>query len=379
MHVDGFRFDLAATLARELHDVDRLSAFFDLIQQDPVVRTGEADRRAVGRGGGRLPGGELPAVVVGVERSLPRQHPRRVAGPAPAASTSSPRGSPAHRTSTRPAVGDPTPASTSSPPTTASRSPTSSRTTTSTTRRTARAAVTAPTTTGRGTAGSRARPTTRRSTSCVPANNGTSSPRCCSPRECRCCSRATRWVGPRAATTTPTRSTTRCRGCTGTSLDSDLLEFSRRLIAYRTANPVLHRRRFLRGHTPESDASPTDDVLPDSAWFTPAGNRDDRRRLAGRSRRDRAVAQRGSRRGRPPRRGDPGHHRRSSCSTPGRTTSTRRCRPPIWGRAWSRSFDTAIAQATAPVRFPAGAVVTVDGRSVVVLELLAEDVGTPSG
>jgi len=37
MHVDGFRFDLAATLARELHDVDRLSSFFDLIQQDPIV------------------------------------------------------------------------------------------------------------------------------------------------------------------------------------------------------------------------------------------------------------------------------------------------------------------------------------------------------
>ncbi len=37
MHVDGFRFDLAATLARELHDVDRLSAFFDLIQQDPIL------------------------------------------------------------------------------------------------------------------------------------------------------------------------------------------------------------------------------------------------------------------------------------------------------------------------------------------------------
>jgi isoamylase len=37
MHVDGFRFDLAATLARELHDVDRLSSFFDLIQQDPVI------------------------------------------------------------------------------------------------------------------------------------------------------------------------------------------------------------------------------------------------------------------------------------------------------------------------------------------------------
>jgi isoamylase len=37
MHVDGFRFDLAAALARELHDVDRLSAFFDVIHQDPVI------------------------------------------------------------------------------------------------------------------------------------------------------------------------------------------------------------------------------------------------------------------------------------------------------------------------------------------------------
>ena len=37
MHVDGFRFDLASALARELHAVDRLSAFFDVIQQDPVI------------------------------------------------------------------------------------------------------------------------------------------------------------------------------------------------------------------------------------------------------------------------------------------------------------------------------------------------------
>ncbi|WP_322761033.1 glycogen debranching protein GlgX [Frankia sp. Cr2] len=37
MHVDGFRFDLAATLAREFYEVDRLSSFFDLVQQDPVV------------------------------------------------------------------------------------------------------------------------------------------------------------------------------------------------------------------------------------------------------------------------------------------------------------------------------------------------------
>lgn len=37
MHVDGFRFDLASTLARELHEVDRLSSFFDIIHQDPLI------------------------------------------------------------------------------------------------------------------------------------------------------------------------------------------------------------------------------------------------------------------------------------------------------------------------------------------------------
>jgi glycogen operon protein len=37
MHVDGFRFDLAAALARGLHDIDKLSAFFELINQDPVI------------------------------------------------------------------------------------------------------------------------------------------------------------------------------------------------------------------------------------------------------------------------------------------------------------------------------------------------------
>ncbi len=37
MHVDGFRFDLASTLARQFHEVDRLSAFFDIVHQDPVI------------------------------------------------------------------------------------------------------------------------------------------------------------------------------------------------------------------------------------------------------------------------------------------------------------------------------------------------------
>jgi glycogen operon protein len=53
MHVDGFRFDLASTLARELHDVDRLSAFFDIIHQDPILSTTKliAEPWDVGEGG----------------------------------------------------------------------------------------------------------------------------------------------------------------------------------------------------------------------------------------------------------------------------------------------------------------------------------------
>jgi glycogen operon protein len=60
MHVDGFRFDLASALARELHDVDRLSAFFDLVQQDPVVSQVKliAEPWDVGEGGYQV--GQFP-------------------------------------------------------------------------------------------------------------------------------------------------------------------------------------------------------------------------------------------------------------------------------------------------------------------------------
>jgi isoamylase len=53
MHVDGFRFDLAATLARGLHEVDRLATFFHLVQQDPVLRKVKliAEPWDVGEGG----------------------------------------------------------------------------------------------------------------------------------------------------------------------------------------------------------------------------------------------------------------------------------------------------------------------------------------
>ncbi len=53
MHIDGFRFDLAAALARELYDVDRLSAFFDIIHQDPIISRVKliAEPWDVGKGG----------------------------------------------------------------------------------------------------------------------------------------------------------------------------------------------------------------------------------------------------------------------------------------------------------------------------------------
>jgi glycogen operon protein len=62
MHVDGFRFDLASTLARELHDVDRLSAFFDVINQDPVLSKVKliAEPWDVGEGGYQV--GKFPAL-----------------------------------------------------------------------------------------------------------------------------------------------------------------------------------------------------------------------------------------------------------------------------------------------------------------------------
>jgi glycogen operon protein len=62
MHVDGFRFDLAAALARELHDVDRLSAFFDVINQDPVLSKVKliAEPWDVGEGGYQV--GRFPAL-----------------------------------------------------------------------------------------------------------------------------------------------------------------------------------------------------------------------------------------------------------------------------------------------------------------------------
>lgn len=61
MHVDGFRFDLASALARELHAVDRLGAFFDIIHQDPIISRAKliAEPWDLGEGGYQV--GQFPA------------------------------------------------------------------------------------------------------------------------------------------------------------------------------------------------------------------------------------------------------------------------------------------------------------------------------
>ncbi len=70
MHVDGFRFDLAWALARGLHEVDRLTAFFDIIHQDPVLSQVKLIAEPWDVGPRRLPGRQLPGAVGRVERHL---------------------------------------------------------------------------------------------------------------------------------------------------------------------------------------------------------------------------------------------------------------------------------------------------------------------
>ena len=173
MHVDGFRFDLASTLAREFYDVDRLSAFFELVQQDPTVSQVKliAEPWDVGPGGyqvGNFPpqwtewNGKYRDTVRDYWRGEPAtldEFASRLTGSADLYEHT------ARRPSRR---------STSSPPTTGSRCGTWCPTTRSTTRPTARTTTTARATTGRGTAAWRARPTIRRSTRCGPASSATS-------------------------------------------------------------------------------------------------------------------------------------------------------------------------------------------------------------
>ena len=73
MHVDGFRFDLATTLAREQHAFDPLRRVLRHRTPGPGAIAGQANRGAVGPGRRRLPGGRISARLVRLERPLPRR------------------------------------------------------------------------------------------------------------------------------------------------------------------------------------------------------------------------------------------------------------------------------------------------------------------
>ncbi len=218
MHVDGFRFDLAATLVRGEHGISKYSAFLAIIHQDPVSESGQAHRRAVGHRRGRLSGGQFPRALGRVERALPRHRAallegRRIAGRRvrlPAERQFGPV--PDQRQAAR------TRASISSPRTTASRSTTSSATTRSTTRPTARTTATATTTTTRGTAAWKG-PTDDPKINALRAAAAAQFPRDAVPvaRACRCCWRATNTAARRTATTTPIARTTRSAGWAGSA------------------------------------------------------------------------------------------------------------------------------------------------------------------
>ena len=162
MHVDGFRFDLAPTLARQDGGFDRVVGVLRPGVAGPGGVAGQADRRAVGRRPGRqLRRRPVPAAVAGVERQVPRHHARLLAQPRRSARrVRHPLrrlvGPVRRRRAAPDRVGQPDHRARRLHP-----APTWSPTTTSTTRPTARTTGTAPTTTARGTAASRAPPTTR--------------------------------------------------------------------------------------------------------------------------------------------------------------------------------------------------------------------------
>ena len=232
---------------------------------DPLP--GEADRRAVGRRAGRLPGRELPDPLVGVERHLPRHDARLLARTRRRCATSH-RASAARPTSTRPTAAGRSRRSTSSPRTTASRCATSSRTTTSTTRRTARRTATAPTTTARGTAASRARPT-------IPSVNAL---RARQQRNFLATLLLSQGVpmllgGDEIGRTQRGNNNAWCQDneiswIDWAAGDEELLAFTRRLIELRRAHPVFRRTKFFDG---------TGEQLPDVWWMRPDGRRMTRR------------------------------------------------------------------------------------------------------
>ena len=214
-HVDGFRFDLASALAREFHEVNRLSAFFDIVFQDPVLSQVKliAEPWDVGEGGYQV--GNFPVLWTewnGPYRDTIRDYWRGVAPVGEFATRFAGSADLYERDGRRPFA--------SINFVTAHDGFTLADLVSYNDKHNEANLednATAPTTTGAGTAASRDRPTTPTSSRCGPASSATSSRPCSSRRACRCCSPATSSVGVRVGTTTRTARTTRSRGSTGIS------------------------------------------------------------------------------------------------------------------------------------------------------------------
>ena len=264
-HVDGFRFDLASALAREFYDVDRLSAFFDTIHQDPVLSQVKliAEPWDVGPGGYQV--GNFPVLWAewnGKYRDAVRdfwrgqgsvgEFAQRFTGSSdlysddgrtPFASINfvtahdgfTLRDLVSYNEKHNEANGEDNRDGDRRQPLLEPAAP-------------------------------RGRPTIRPCSPYAPASSGTSSRRSCSRRACRCCS-----AGDELGRTQGGNNNAWCQDneiswFDWADADSDLLEFARRVIALRREHPVFRRTSFLSGRAGESG-------LPDAWWFRPDGRR----------------------------------------------------------------------------------------------------------
>ena len=355
-HVDGFRFDLASALAREFYDVDRLSAFFDIIHQDPVLSQVKliAEPWDVGPGGYQV--GNFPILWSewnGIYRDTMRDFWR---GRASLASFASRFGGSADLyerdgrrpfasvnfitahdgfTLARPRLVQPQ----------AQRGERRGEP-----RRHRRQPLVELRRRG-------ARPTIPRCSRCAPASSGTSSRRCSCRRACRCCSAATRSDARSSGNNNAWCQDNEISWFDWESADEELLAFTRRLIELRRAHPVFRRTKFFDGRGRAAARRVVDAARrpPDDAA------RLGQHRVAG----DRRLPER--RRAAAPRRG---RARRCgttrSCCSSTRTSTTSRSGCPPAGSGCAGSSSCRRAGSTRTGSTP-GAEVVVEARSLVVL------------
>ena len=267
MHVDGFRFDLAPVLARELHDVDKLSAFFDIIHQDPTLSRVKliAEPWDVGPGGYQV--GNFPirwAEWNGRYRDAVRHYWHGDSGWVPELASRLAGSSDIYESSGRGAYASINFVTAHDGYTLYDLVSYEQKHNEDERRR---AIATATTTTSAGTGVPRAKPPTRRFSTSASASCATSSPRSHFRRACRCCRTATRSLGRSTATTTRTHRTTRRVGSIGISTTANASSSRSRdeCLNIRHSHAVLRRRHFFRGEPTVKDG-PKDRFVDPARW-----------------------------------------------------------------------------------------------------------------